>query len=130
MGEQRETGTSLSDQGQQQFRMQGYAKIANLMSLSPELAILRDFAPLRVQNLLFFQAELVLLEDRLREYAAADIRAGRMNYALDWNQLRRSSGRQPIPQTIDEIDALPEEQRQWPTALLIRKTLKEYGTYG
>jgi hypothetical protein len=107
--------------------MEGYAKLANLMALSPELAILRNFAALRIQNLLYLQAELTLLEERLQEYAAADSAAKRIAYTLDWEQLHASYTQNPFPHSLEEVDALPEDQRQWPTVLLMRKKLEEYG---
>lgn len=107
--------------------MEGYAKLANLMALSPELSILRNFTALRVQNLLYLQAELTLIEERLHEYAKTDSAAGRIAYALDWKQLHKSFTQRPLPRSLGEIDVLPDDQRQWPTMLLMRKKLDEYG---
>ena len=111
--------------------MEGYAKIAEKMGAHPEIAILRRFATLRVQNLLYLQAELIVLESRLREYMSVDIGAGRTGYALDWDQLSKSvyESTPDVAQSIDEIDVIPLEQRQWSTMLLIRKKIKEYGVY-
>jgi hypothetical protein len=109
--------------------MEGYPKVANFMGSHPQLAVFRRFGKMSVQNLLYLQAELVMLESRLEEYASEDAKAGRSGYALDWNQLWRSArGNSAIPPNdIDDVDVLPEEQRQWATMLLIRGKLKEYG---
>jgi hypothetical protein len=43
----------------------GYPKIARLMGENPDLAIFRSFRELNARNLLYYQAELVHLEDQL-----------------------------------------------------------------
>jgi len=71
--------------------MDGYAKLATFMGAYPEIAIVRRFAALNAQNLLYLQAELVHLETSLRELEKADKRSGdikRIDCALDWAQLR------------------------------------------
>jgi hypothetical protein len=45
----------------------GYPTLAGKMSLTPRHAILKGFAALGMQNLLYYQAELVHLENRLRK---------------------------------------------------------------
>lgn len=109
--------------------MEGYPKLAAFMGPNPQLAIFRRFAKMRIQNLLYFQAELVMLEARLEEYTREDVKAGRSGYALDWNQLWRSGCEhsKSTLKDIDDVDILPAEQRQWATMLLIRAKLKEYG---
>lgn len=43
----------------------GYDDLASLMSKAPEIAIFRRFSALNARNLLYFQAELTVLEKRL-----------------------------------------------------------------
>jgi hypothetical protein len=98
----------------------GYPKLAYEMGSMPEIAILRRFASLNVQNLLYFQAELVILEKRLREMELESSRLqceGRprmpeTGYAQDWYWLGH-----------DDNDP---QNRQWQTVLRIRQRLKEY----
>lgn len=93
----------------------GYPKLAQRMSTTPETAILRRFSNLNMQSILYYQAELIHLETTLRELEVAasmseDDRAKR--YARDWAWL----------------GLLTQEGKdeQWQTVLAIRKTLKEY----
>jgi hypothetical protein len=98
----------------------GYPKLACEMGSMPEIAILRRFASLNVQNLLYFQAELVILEKDLREMELESSRLqceGRprmpeTGYAQDWYWLGH-----------DDNDP---HNRQWQTVLRIRQRLKEY----
>jgi len=52
--------------------MAGYPQIVSLMSQHEELAILRKFGNLSIQNLLFMQAELMHLEEKLTRIAAKE----------------------------------------------------------
>src|SRR5271156_4326201 len=98
----------------------GYPKLACEMGSMPEIAMLRRFAGLNVQNLLSFQAELVMLEKELREMEVESSRLqceGRPSipearYAQDWYWLGH-----------DDNDP---RNRQWQTVLRIRQRLKEY----
>jgi len=98
----------------------GYPKLACEMGSMPEIAILRRFASLNVQNLLYFQAELVILEKELREMEIESSRLqceGRprmpeAGYAQDWYWLGH-----------DDNDP---RNKQWQTVLRIRQRLKEY----
>lgn len=97
--------------------MNGYTKLASFISSHPELAIFRRFGTLNAQNLLYLQAELVHLENRLKECLKADASSGQIDrtmYDRDWQSLSESTF---------APDGNPE---QWATALQIRKTLKEY----
>jgi hypothetical protein len=49
----------------------GYPTIAEHMSKSPENTILRRFAALNTQTLLYYQAELISLEKQLRQHEGA-----------------------------------------------------------
>ena len=92
--------------------MEGYAKLASLMGAYPEVAILRRFGALNVQNLLYLQAELVALESDLKQFAAEG--EDQANRARDWYTLSQSR------------QAAGEE---WQTMKKIRKKLKEYSVY-
>ncbi|KAF2195047.1 hypothetical protein K469DRAFT_543962 [Zopfia rhizophila CBS 207.26] len=95
----------------------GYARLASLMGLHPEIAILRRFGALNAQNLLYLQAELTHLEHRLQKCVEEDADSGhpdRTIYDRDW-------------QTLSESGAAPDgNPEQWNTILLIRKRLEEY----
>ena len=93
----------------------GYPKLACQMGLHPETAILRRFGSLSAVNLLYLQAELVHLENKLRKYEIIDNTAQhgqRPEYAHDWYWLNNS--------------AFDENDDQLQTVLMIRSKLKEY----
>jgi len=64
------------------------------MGMNPEHAILRRFSALGVQNLLYYQAELTYLEERLRKIEAWSLAQGdgakQYQFARDWDTLKRS----------------------------------------
>ncbi|KAF4626805.1 hypothetical protein G7Y89_g11347 [Cudoniella acicularis] len=92
--------------------MEGHAKVAKLMSRHPELAIVRRFGQLNIQNLLYLQAELVHLEAEHRQLAEQDqSKSETADHAKDWFALSQS----------DVGDA-----GQWEKLLEIRAKLKEY----
>ena len=106
------------------IRMEGYAKLASLMGSHPEVAILRRFATLNAQNLLYLQAELVALENDLQSIAAEDCASGdphRTIYSRDWYTLSQSENR-----TAGDKRA----GKQWQTVLSIRDKLKDYSNLG
>lgn len=99
------------------FAMEGYAKLASIMGSHPEVAILRRFGALNVQNLLYLQAELVALEDDLRAIAAEDNASrdpNRAIYSRDWHTLSNSKNHGETA------------GKQWQIVLSIREKLKEY----
>ncbi|KAF6234304.1 hypothetical protein HO173_007498 [Letharia columbiana] len=101
--------------------MEGYAKLASLMGANPEVAILRRFGAMNAQNLLYFQAELVALEDDLRYYADQDSASDDLDrklYSECWDYLSKS----------DDKSSGSDERagQQWRTMLRIREKLKEY----
>ena len=100
----------------QRRKMEGHAKVAQLMSRYPELAIVRRFGHLNMQNLLYLQAELVHLEAEYRLLAEqSQLNPDRLDHAKDWFSLSQS-------------DDMPEHQ-QWGKILDIRKKLKEYSMW-
>ncbi|ORY03151.1 hypothetical protein BCR34DRAFT_573714 [Clohesyomyces aquaticus] len=103
-------------------KMNGYSKLASLMGPNPEVAIFRRFSTLNAQNLLYLQAELVHLEERLKKCVQADEsptidapgRLDRRLYDRDWKTLSEG-GRTP-----------GGNGEQWSTILEIRRVLKDY----
>lgn len=95
----------------------GYHLLASLMACSPELAFFRRFATLNLKNILYLQAELVVLERELRDAARKDEQSGnemRQYYSRAWAYLchaDESSGGSP---------------QQWEVFSRVRKTLQEY----
>jgi hypothetical protein len=93
--------------------MEGYAKVAQLMSTHPEFAIFRRFRALNVQNLLYMQAEITHLEAELRNKADEDIQSGnKQDHAHDWWSLAQ--------------DQETDDAGQWETVLEIREKLEKY----
>lgn len=93
----------------------GYPAFAAMMGRTPELAILRRFSSLNIQDLLYRQAELTQLETDLRELevsASQSVDGHRNLYARDWAWLERS-----------RYDG---DDEQWQLMLNIRSKLKEY----
>jgi hypothetical protein len=96
---------------------EGYAQIAWRMSAYPDLAIVRRFQELNVQNVLYLQAELCDLEEQLRKQeetdSASQSQTQRWN-ARSWRSLQKGS-------------ALPGgDDSKWQLVLLVREKLKEY----
>jgi hypothetical protein len=74
-------------------KVRGYPKLAGQIGLRPELSIFRRFGALNAENLLYLQAELVLLEKALDEQQHIDDASNnlrRSKYALNWYQLKNS----------------------------------------
>ncbi|KUJ20684.1 uncharacterized protein LY89DRAFT_579036 [Mollisia scopiformis] len=95
--------------------IEGYPKLARHMGTYSECAIYRRFACLNSQNLLYFQAELTHLEQKLRRLEAADLVSTGENasiYSKDWYWLNNS--------------ASEENSEQLETVRAIRGRLKEY----
>jgi hypothetical protein len=96
-------------------RVKGYPKLAGQIELRPEVAIFRRFGALNAENLLYFQAELSVLERDLQAQQLADSRSGhprKSRYALSWYQLSTSK--------------YNGDERQLWLVYKIRETLKLY----
>lgn len=88
------------------------------MGLYSEYAIFRRFSSLNCQNLLYIQAELVHLEEKLRHFEAVDAvspETPQSTYAKDWYWLSNSASEG----NGDQIRC----------ALEIRAKLKEYSEF-
>lgn len=98
--------------------MEGYSKLAVLMSRNNEVAILRRFGELNFKNLLYLQAELVELEEQLQRLAVSDYASSegsRKYHNKHWGLLS---------------DTEPgNHQEQWKKWLEIRAKLKEYSMF-
>jgi len=93
--------------------MEGYAKVAHLMSTYTEFAIFRRFRALNIQNMLYLQAELTHLEADLARIAKGDTgQSGRKYFPHDWWSLAHSAGE--------------GENGQWEHFLKIREKLEKY----
>lgn len=93
--------------------MEGYAKVAALMARYDELAILRGFKTLNIQNLLYLQAEIIHLEDRLKELVDTDAsHPDREFHSKDWWALAHGEGK--------------GGKTQWKQVRKIRKKLARY----
>lgn len=98
----------------------GYAKIATLMAQVPETAVFRRFGELNARNLLYMQAELVALENKLQRYSREDCmsrEAHRQDYGLDWQTLQDS---------VKDDASEGHDSSQWSTMLQIRAALEKY----
>ena len=95
----------------------GYHRLANFMGEYPEYGIYRRFGSLNSLNLLYLQAELVMLELLLQQYAAEDGSSNdplRALFAKNWMLLSNQRG------------ANTRCKKQWTLVLRIRKVLRQY----
>jgi len=93
----------------------GYPKLAAKIAVQPEAAIYRRFGALNAQNLLYLQAELVDLEERLKEQQDLDNNdsTGRKSeYSKNWFSLQDSG----VDGDTEQLDLV----------MKIREVLKEY----
>jgi len=97
----------------QSLKMEGYAKVAQLMSKYEEFAIFRSFKRLNYQNLLYLQAQITHLEQELGKIVHRDtVNTYRQFYAKDWWSLANGKGK--------------NARDQWRKVLRIRKMLSMY----
>ena len=93
---------------------EGYHKLASLITGQTELAMYRKFGFLAAKNLLYMQAELVLLEDELKTIADYDHQDPQCaDLRMRWEALRNA----------------PKEgarNLQWQKFLEIRTKINEY----
>lgn len=120
--------------------MEGYTKLATVMGAYPEVAIVRRFASLNMQNILYLQAEITELEAQLRIIEEEDRLSGdtdRTDCAFDWLALRDYVNPEQDKVKNDEElvsggssarvvgERLPSNAR-WRLLTEIRAKLKEY----
>lgn len=102
--------------------MEGYAQIAARMSRHPNLAMVRGFKAVAIQNILYLQAELHHLESEYHKVVKADKESGSEDsqiYSRDWYTLSRS---------IDVDHDGGAGSKQWSLVLQIREVLEKYNT--
>jgi hypothetical protein len=100
----------------------GYSLLGRLMGDYPGVAIFRSFSSFSAENLLYLQAELVALEDDLRQAQKEDRTSPhreRRQYGVNWTQLNESLER-------EDSSSGREDGTQWATILDMREKLKEY----
>jgi hypothetical protein len=96
-------------------KIKGYPRLASQIELRPDLAIFRRFGSLNAENLLYFQAELTMLERDLHDQQLEDHSSGhsrKSKYALSWYQL--------------ESSGLDGDERQLQLVFRMREVLKQY----
>lgn len=97
------------------LNMGNYVDLCSVMSKHPEVFILRAFSSLNVKNLLYYQAELLYLEQELHEIESEDQsceESPRKRYAGNWKSLGMSSIDRPkIGSTGTK--ASPRDSLQW-----------------
>lgn len=96
---------------------EGYAKLSSLMSTDSEFAIFRKFGALNAQNLLYYQAELMGLENDLRVTASEDQNSGdpdKKDFAVNWYELSH---------------AKPDKNYQFRKFMQVRRILREYSMH-
>lgn len=100
--------------------MEGYAKIARLMSDDTGLAIFRRFGELNMQHLLYLQAELAELENELDELS-------RLEYSQTHDPFRHSFARSwcALKSSSEEEGAAGQ---QWEQVLEIQRKMRKYCT--
>lgn len=102
-------------------KRQGYQRLADLMELYPAAGIFRQFGSLNALNLLYYQAELSVLETHLATIAKEDRESP--------DRLRRLyfQSYYHLSQRLQEGDSLnPEDNVQWTIVQRIREVLKQY----
>jgi len=95
--------------------MEGYPKLAALMSQAPGMAIFRQFAEVNILNLLSLQAEVTVLEDEVKELSKADQAAPdlkRKLYHISFEQMRELS--------------VEGDDLQWNKLMQLREKITEY----
>ncbi|KAH7317363.1 hypothetical protein BKA65DRAFT_600032 [Rhexocercosporidium sp. MPI-PUGE-AT-0058] len=96
-------------------KIEGYPKLAELQGMYPQLATYGRFATLNTRNLLYLQAELVDLEERLDRYTLEDLRSTedqQKGSSRDWYTLSK---------IVDGVSS-----SQWEVMLEIRQRLEQY----
>ena len=102
-----------------------YSQLSDFMVEYPETYIVRTFSKLNAKNVLYYQAELVHLEQELEEIEEEDATTpSRQSYCKRWKKLQAG---------IEEVDLDPgpqqdsrRDQLQWQTFKKIRTVLEKY----
>ena len=97
----------------------GYEKLANWMSIHPELAVFRRFGPLFTESILFLQAEITELEQELHRVRAQDKESGHLDRQLQgmsWGSLASTHSAEPGS----------PERKQYEIVMTLRELLPQY----
>ncbi|KAJ4299785.1 hypothetical protein N0V90_005031 [Kalmusia sp. IMI 367209] len=106
----------------------GYPKLACQMGLIPETQIFRTFSALNARNLLYFQAELEVLEKRLIEQETEDSRDGRHKrdrYAVDFEWLNEPEDSEDTAQR-DLVWKIREVLEKYNRALIEQSIINKF----
>jgi hypothetical protein len=102
----------------------GYDTLASLMSQAPEIAIFRRFSALNARNLLYFQAELTVLEKQLEI---------KLRKCAESQMAAHNSDPRKLPDLYDrDLDDLKKAENAgnglsaWELFEEIRRKLKDY----
>jgi hypothetical protein len=98
---------------------EGYDRLAAMMSAHPELAIFRRFGQLSTEMILYYQAEITVLENRLRQARMEDKMSSnldRQKHNLSWMALAMSSN----------YDGGTPEREQYEIIMALRELLPRY----
>ncbi|KAF2441969.1 hypothetical protein P171DRAFT_366077 [Karstenula rhodostoma CBS 690.94] len=120
--------TSRASSNASQNKPKGYPMLAAQIEKRPELAMFRRFGGLNAENLLYLQAELVLLEDELRKQQAEDHSSSveaKAKYALNWYHLRNSRNNGDSKQ-LDLVHRIRETLWQYNEALIQQSRVLSY----
>lgn len=111
------TRTNTADES----KRQGYQRLADLMELYPAGGIFRQFGSLNALNLLYYQAELSLLETQLETIAKEDRESPDRFRRIYFQSFVHLSQRSQEGNSLD-----PDENIQWAIVLRTREILKQY----
>ncbi|KAH8702836.1 hypothetical protein GQ44DRAFT_732716 [Phaeosphaeriaceae sp. PMI808] len=106
----------------------GYPKLAAKFEIQPEVAIYRRFGALNAQNLLYFQAELTDLEEKIREKQVQDSnndKGGKPCYATNWFCLSDSENDGDTEQ-LDLVMKIREVLKGYNDALIQQSLILKY----
>lgn len=93
--------------------MEGYDKLAALMTGDKGLSIFRSFKMLNTKNLLFLQAEIVIKEKEFKEIMLKDRQSG-------------DKYREKYSSSVRLLKGMDEPSEQWRKWLEIRELLEKY----
>ena len=104
----------------------GYPRLAHEMGTMPEIATFRRFADLNCQSLLYYQAELIMLERQLRGYEKEAIASMESMDSVDSTDSAKKSRRGSGATDWYWLGVDDPDNLQWKTVLRLRQVLKEY----
>ncbi|KAH3997553.1 hypothetical protein HBI70_073480 [Parastagonospora nodorum] len=106
----------------------GYPKLARKIDIQPELAIFRRFGALNALNLLYFQAELTDLEEKLTRQQVEDDqdrKGTKAMYAKTWYRLQESEENGDTEQ-LDLVLRMRELLKKYNKALIQQRRIHSF----